>query len=88
MKKFAIVLVLIMICAIPASSATCRNGRNNRILSESIIFCYIRRNMKKTIIIMFIITVINLNLFIHINRLPTDPQYHKDLQQELFGNVI
>ena len=27
MKKFAIVLVLIMICAIPASSATCRNGR-------------------------------------------------------------
>lgn len=27
MKKFAIVLVLIMVCAIPASARTCRNGK-------------------------------------------------------------
>lgn len=27
MKKFAIVLILIMVCAIPASARTCRNGR-------------------------------------------------------------
>lgn len=27
MKKFAIILVLILVCAIPASARTCRNGR-------------------------------------------------------------
>ncbi len=27
MKKFAIILILIMVCAIPVSAKTCRNGR-------------------------------------------------------------
>lgn len=27
MKKFAIVLILIIVCSVPAFSATCRNGR-------------------------------------------------------------